>query len=79
MILMDITGSLKLKISDLNGNVITGDKEVEVLRGLKSGAYIMSLDSRTICSFPKLNVPLFNFTVEVEDGTDYEFLYTIGE
>ena len=72
--ILEINGSLILTFLELNGIAkVTPSRKELIESKLKSGDYIIGLESGNVLSLPNLQVEA-KFTFEVGDDTEYNFV-----
>jgi len=70
---LDVNGSFIMRITDMLGQSVEEDIEQGILDDLQTGEYVIGFDSKTIVSINDLQTPIYKFTLEVGDCTDYNF------
>ena len=70
---LDVNGSFIMNITDMLGQAVEEDIEKGILDNLEQGEYVIGFDSKTIMDLNDLLTPIYKFTLEVGDCTDYVF------
>lgn len=73
MIELSINGYFHMTIQTLDGFHVSDGVAQEVLEHLKSGQYVIGIESRDIRNLDNLQEPLYRFSLMATDSSEYDF------
>ncbi len=73
MIELHIDGYYNMIINHINGDSVSDEVQKEILDKLQTVEYIIELQNRKIYALEELNIPVYEFYLNITDDHEYNF------